>query len=334
MLPKADKLLEIIALQGDVVRLGLDLGGVMQLVVDRLPALLGADGAAIELAEGEHMVYRAASGIAGCSLGLRVDRRRSLSGLCVERAELLVCDDAEQDPRVDLSACRRVGLRSMLVLPLFHAGQPVGVLKAMAARVAGFSAAERALLTLLADVVAASMFHATRYAADDLYYRATHDALTGLANRALFMDRLRNQLLQGDRDGQAGALLLIDMDGLKAINDGHGHRCGDAALVELGRRLDLHARVSDTVARLGGDEFGLLLRPIEGDGGLEAALLRLRAAIALPFRAHGAELPLGASIGHALFPQEGVDAELLLELADQRMYEEKRSRAPARASVF
>ena len=334
MLPSKEKLLEVIGIQTDIARLGLDLGGVMNLVVQRTLGLADADGAAIELAEGEEMVYRAAAGRAECSLGLRLDRASSLSGLCVARGEVLRCDDAETDPRADREACRRVGLRSMVVVPLRHAGVTVGVLKAMSAEPAHFREAGIAVLGLLSELVGAAMYHATRYESDDLFHKATHDGLTGLANRSLFMDRLHTALAQSQRDGRPGALLIIDMDGLKQINDTHGHRMGDLALVELGRRLRECARSADTVARLGGDEFAMLLRPVAPDAGVEALVARVTQQIGAPFRTEGLVLALHASIGAAVFPAEAGDGAALLELADQRMYANKRSAKAARAAAF
>ena len=325
-----DKLLEVIALQSDIARLGLDLGGVMTLVTERLLPLMRADGAVVELAEGEHMVYRAVAGTASRCLGLRVSRAHSLSGLCVAQGRLLRCDDAETDTRVDRAACRRVGLRSMLVMPLNHQGTVVGVVKALSGQSGHFKAADEEVLGLLAGLIAAAMFHAGQHATDDLYHRATHDALTGLANRALFMDRLRSLLAQTEREpDRGGAVLLLDMDGLKPLNDNLGHRAGDAALVELARRLSQIGRISDTVARLGGDEFALLIWPIEGAAAAQAVATRIRRALAPAWAYKGRGLRLAASLGHALFPSEGVVADALVELADQRMYADKRHRQAA-----
>ena len=123
-----DQLLAIIRIQTEIAKLGLDFGGVMGLVVDKALVLVEAEGAVIELAEGDDMVYRAASGLAGGQVGLRVSRQSSLSGLCVETGQPMLCNDSENDPRVDLAACRKVGLRSMLVVPLKHDESVVGVL--------------------------------------------------------------------------------------------------------------------------------------------------------------------------------------------------------------
>lgn len=332
MLPSKQKLLEVIGIQTDIARLGLDLSGVMNLVAQKTLHLVDAGGSAIELAEGEEMVYRAAAGAAESSLGLRLDRATSLSGLCVARGEMLRCDDAETDARVDREACRRVGLRSMIVMPLKHGGVTVGVLKAMSATPGHFGADDIAVLDLLSEVVGAAMYHSTRYASDDLFHKATHDSLTGLANRSLFMDRLHTALSQSQRDGEPGGLLIIDMDGLKQINDSHGHRAGDKALIELGQRLSGCARASDTVARLGGDEFAMLLRPVNPGPGIEAVIARLSQQIATPFRPEGLDIELRASIGAAVFMAEGADIAALVELADQRMYAHKRRTKAARAA--
>lgn len=323
-MPSQEQLMEIIRIQTEIAKLGLDLGNVMQFVAEHTLPLVEADGAVIELAEGEDMVYRAAAGSAAGHLGLRLKRASSLSGHCIAQGKILRCDDSEQDDRVDREACRKVGLRSMLVMPLEHDGTVVGVLKAMSARPAKFDENDAILLGLLSEVIAAAMYFVTKLDADTLFYKATHDALTDLANRALFMDRLRNILNPNDRAYRPASVLMIDMDGLKGINDNYGHRAGDAAICELARRIRQVSRDSDTVARLGGDEFGIILSPCEQPRGTESAIKRLRRLIAEPFRFEEQALPFGASIGAANFPDDSHDIERLLELADQRMYAVKR----------
>jgi diguanylate cyclase (GGDEF)-like protein len=278
---------------------------------------------ALEMAEGDEMVYRAAAGMAEGALGLRLQRSHSLTGLCVAQGRALCCDDALIDPRCDRAACERLGLRSMVVVPLRHHGVTVGVLKAMSRRVGHFSEDHLALLGLVSELVAAAMYFATRYAPGELFHKATHDALTDLPNRSLFMDRLHAALAQVAREGQPLAVLMLDMNGLKSINDNFGHRAGDAALLEFARRLAGGLRQSDTAARLGGDEFGVLLRPLAADGP-EATMQRLAGQINGSFEFEGRRLPVGASIGAATFPEDGAEAVRLLELADQRMYRHKR----------
>jgi diguanylate cyclase (GGDEF)-like protein len=323
-LPSREKLLELIDIQTEVARQGLDLGGVMNLVVQRTLGLVDADGCVVALAEGDDMVYRAAAGKASDSLGLRLQRDASLSGQCVRQGSILRCEDALADSCTDRAACEALGLRSMIAVPLRHDGETVGVLKAMSRQIAHFNDRHLALLEPLSHLVGAAMYFATRYAPGELFHKATHDGLTDLPNRALFLDRLRSSLAQAVRDGQPLAVLMLDMNGLKPINDHHGHRTGDAALLEFSRRLTAAVRQSDTAARIGGDEFGVLLRPLAPEGGLEATMSRLALQLNGGFEFESRLLHVGASMGAACFPVDGADVAQLVDLADQRMYRHKR----------
>src|SRR5262245_20830879 len=127
--PTASQLLAVIRTQTEIAKLGLDLNGVMTLVAERAQATTGATGAVVELAEGDDMVYRAGVGSAVGTRGIRLSRSTSLAGMCVASASTLRCDDSESDARVDREACRKVGLRSMIVVPLIHHSEAVGALK-------------------------------------------------------------------------------------------------------------------------------------------------------------------------------------------------------------
>ena len=321
-----ERLLEVIRAQGEVVKLGPDLGAVMALVAERACALTGAAGAAVELAEGDDMVYRATAGTMQPHLGLHLARANSLSGQCVREAQPLYAADTETDARVDRAACRRIGVRSMGVVPLLHDGHAVGVLKVVAATPDAFSAGDINVLGLMSDLIGAAMFHAARHESSELFLRATHDALTGLPNRALFYDRLRQSLQRAQRSGERVAVLYLDMDGLKQINDALGHRAGDSAIRECAQRLRGVARLSDTVARLGGDEFGLLFAPTADRAGVEAQIARVESVLREPLEFEQRLLPLGASVGAALFPDDALEPDRLVEHADHAMYAAKRAR--------
>jgi signal transduction histidine kinase/HPt (histidine-containing phosphotransfer) domain-containing protein len=152
-----ERLRAIIATQHAVATAPRDLQTVMNTLVERAYELTGADGAVIELAEGDWMVYRAASGTAASHVGVRVAIASSLTGQCVREGRLLRCDDSETDPRVDREACRRVGLRSMIVVPLRHAGQVVGVLKVLSGRPGVFGNEVADMLELMSGLLAAAM---------------------------------------------------------------------------------------------------------------------------------------------------------------------------------
>lgn len=157
-------------------------------------------------------------------------------------------------------------------------------------------------------------------------HAAFHDALTGLPNRALLADRLRQAMGAMQRQGGTVAVAFLDLDGFKAVNDTHGHDAGDEVLQAVAARLSDGIRASDTAARLGGDEFVVLLTPLAGPGASRAICERLLRAILEPVRlASGAVVQVGSSIGVAHFPLDGVDAEVLLSRADQAMFESKRA---------
>lgn len=161
----------------------------------------------------------------------------------------------------------------------------------------------------------------------ELARRATHDALTGLPNRYLFEDRLRQALARLRREHDWLAVVYADLDGFKALNDRYGHPFGDAVLVEAARRLLLALRPSDTAARIGGDEFVILCEGLHHATGVaESILARLQAAFAQPFRIRGTGVTLGISAGFAVTDDPDCDPEDLVERADAAMYARKAAR--------
>jgi diguanylate cyclase (GGDEF)-like protein len=321
--------LEIIQTQTDIAKSGLELDEVMALVCQRSQLLTGASGGVVELVEGDEMVYRAASGIAEPQLGLRLHKLGSLSGLCIKRGEILYCSDSNTDDRVDKAACIKVGLRSMIVVPLNYLDATVGVLKVLSIQEDAFSEADIQVLRLMSELIAAAMFHASKLESNALYQLATHDPLTGLANRTLFHDRLRQLLAQAKRHSYKAGILSLDMDDLKVINDKYGHRVGDAALKEVAARINNMSRESDVVARFGGDEFVIILSRIGNRYGAEQQIQRLSQEMNKPFQFENYKLNLRVSIGLAVFPDDAVRVDALLELADQAMYCVKRARKVA-----
>jgi diguanylate cyclase (GGDEF)-like protein len=157
---------------------------------------------------------------------------------------------------------------------------------------------------------------------------ALYDALTGLANRRLFHDRLEQAFLSAQRNGNGFALMLLDLDRFKEINDTLGHQTGDAVLEHLAARLRDIARASDTVARLGGDEFALVLQGTSDSASALFVAERIRRALDDPFLVDGMTLELETSIGIAIFPRHGEDAEQLLKRADIALYASKDTHAP------
>ena len=156
-----------------------------------------------------------------------------------------------------------------------------------------------------------------------LTYLANHDALTGLPNRNLLNDRLSQAIAYASRSENQVALLFIDLDRFKYINDGLGHTFGDQVLIAISKRIPECLREGDTVARMGGDEFVVLLPAQKHEEDVVAVALKILDSIALPCLVDGRELLLGASIGIALYPRDGDDVDTLLKHADAAMYHAK-----------
>jgi diguanylate cyclase (GGDEF)-like protein/PAS domain S-box-containing protein len=157
----------------------------------------------------------------------------------------------------------------------------------------------------------------------EILHRAQHDALTGLANRVLLRDRLVQAIASARRSGEQFAVLFLDLDRFKNINDSLGHAAGDEVLKRVARRLRRCVRESDTLARMGGDEFVLLLRNVKDSRGPIAVARTISQQLYRPFDIDGRELSLTSSIGISLYPQDGSDGDQLIDRADTAMYRAK-----------
>jgi diguanylate cyclase (GGDEF)-like protein len=298
----------------------LDADEVMRVVAESAQTITGGTGGVVELAEGDEMVYRAATGGAAGFVGTRLKLKGSLSGLCVRTGNVLRCGDSETDVRVDREACRRIGVRSMVVVPLLHAEGPVGVLKVVSSEPECFDSRDIETLELLAGFIAASLTNASAYR--DESRRALHDPLTGLPNRTLLADRLEQALRHARRNKHHVAVVYLDLDGFKPVNDEHGHSAGDQLLRAVARELSRALRASDTVARVGGDEFVVICDRTDPAWG-DVITGRVHAAVASARRSMPFTAAVTASIGVAW--SDGQDSpEALLSAADASMYEAKR----------
>jgi diguanylate cyclase (GGDEF)-like protein/PAS domain S-box-containing protein len=149
---------------------------------------------------------------------------------------------------------------------------------------------------------------------------ATQDPLTRLPNRALFSDRLDHALTHAKRTGCKAAVLFVDLDDFKSVNDSFGHELGDLLLQSVAQRLLDCVRESDTAARLGGDEFTILLENLVDQAGAVLVARNVLAALSAPFSLKGRSVSISSSIGISIYPDDSQDAEVLLKFADQAMY--------------
>jgi diguanylate cyclase (GGDEF)-like protein len=217
------------------------------------------------------------------------------------------------------------GLYAGLAVPLLHRGTCLGVLMVGIQGNDGrsFDADDARLASLFAGQVAAAL--SVSEALQQQRHAALHDALTGLPNRTLLNNRLEQAIACAERDDRSLALLLLDLDHFKEVNDTLGHAFGDELLQEVSRRLSGALRDSDTVARLGGDEFAVILPDADAEAARCVARQVLQ-SLKQPITLHGKDLEIEGSIGIAVYPDHGATSAILLRSADVAMYVAKGNR--------
>lgn len=182
---------------------------------------------------------------------------------------------------------------------------------------------DRELLQFVSTQVATAIER--KQAESRLHHMAHHDALTDLPNRTLFNDRFDMALRRARREGEQLALLVLDLDDFKNINDNLGHAAGDRVLRQVSRYLEQCLRETDTVGRMGGDEFTVLLTNIHGPEDVELIVEKIHAVFEQPFDLGGEGVTVSASIGSAVYPEHGESMDKLLHHADAGMYSMKRA---------
>jgi len=215
----------------------------------------------------------------------------------------------------------KAGLHCAFGFPVMAGAQPLGVMEFFGRDI---KQPDGALLSIAQSIGSQiGQFIVRKQAEEALRFVATHDALTGLPNRVMFSQRLDHAIRQAQRHGQRLAVLFIDLDRFKVINDTLGHDYGDSLLREAARRLSQGLRSSDTVARLGGDEFVVLLEEIADPMLVAGVAQKLNAVLAERFVLAGSEYHVTASIGVSLYPDDSENAQALVKNADVAMYRAK-----------
>ena len=251
-------------------------------------------------------------------------------GRAIAENRLVVIHDYQASPDA-LANSAGTDLHAAMAAPVREDGVTVGSLVVASVDPGRrYSPAEQEVLKAFADhaslaVTDARTVQSLRQALEDARHDAMHDVLTNLPNRALLSDRLAHAIARKGRRGGGIALVYLDLDGFKHVNDSLGHDMGDELLVALSRRFATAVRDSDTVARLGGDEFAVLIEDVSGGADAIEVADRLLDALVPPVELGGREVVLSASIGVALGDAGTADSQALLRNADLAMYEAKRA---------
>jgi diguanylate cyclase (GGDEF)-like protein/PAS domain S-box-containing protein len=257
-------------------------------------------------------------------------------GRAIERRAPVILNDYQSQSGTETPA-GKAGVRAAIAVPLLHEGRIMGGLSVNTYDEARrFNAEDAEVLELLAGIASAILASLERtaelalanrdlsQARDEAQHQALHDGLTGLPNRTLLRDRLQQAILVAQRDNSSLALLIMDLDHFKDVNDTLGHHSGDELLQQVAARLRSALRASDTVARMGGDEFAIIL-PMASDASLASRVAEhLVRTLEQPFLVAEQSVSIGASIGIALYAEHGTDAKTLLRHADVAMYVAKR----------
>ncbi len=257
-------------------------------------------------------------------------RQRGMGGTAIRDGRPVVVRDIATDPLFEPwreEAARR-GFRSCIALPLKDREGVLGTLGIYSGDPDAFDEKEVGVLQELADdlaygIVSLREAQAREQAEQKLAYQTNYDTLTGLANRNLFLDRLRQTTVHAARSGRQVALLMLDLDRFKAINESLGHGAGDVLLKHVAARLAAGLRPGDTVARLSGDEFAVAMSDVAKAEDIAPVARKLLAALKRPLLLDGREISTGASMGISLYPKDGAEVERLMQNADAAMYSAK-----------
>ena len=306
---------------GKAMNLVLDLQEVLQTILDCAHELLGSRDGSIMLVHGEDELRTVCASGESAARGARLRFGEGIAGRVASTREPLLVSGIIAAERATVEPRGHRPSMSSLSVPLIHRDVLLGVLNINATESHPYTEHHLRALSLFGEQAAAAIANARLYEEQRLLasqnvYQALHDLLTNLPNRALFLDRVTHALSRRRRKDQLLALLFLDLDDFKLINDSLGHSAGDEVLISFAERLRGCMRSGDALARFGGDEFAVLIEEISSPAHAVAAAERILALFAEPFTVGGRSIWMRASIGISVESLAASSAEALLRNAD------------------
>jgi len=329
----------IINTQDKIYESKFNLDAFLHMAAEQIQQLTHANGMTIELIEDNHFVCRAATGSMTKYAGRREDKNNGLSGLCITTHQVFRSNDIHHDALIHSEEIHEMDAQSVVVAPLFHEGNSVGVIKMTSDHTNAFSDIDIQSIRVMSGVINFAITFHTMYehtktlekekthTLDNLRklerkfkHASQHDELTGLPNRALFNEYLHIHMAKAKRKKHLIVLMYLDIDHFKNVIETMGHVVADKLLRAFANRFKQCTRSSDIAARFGGDEFTLLIDDMKDMNEIIVIADKILQAIRQPFQIDDKSINITASIGIAYMKDKDINADNLIKQADQALY--------------
>jgi diguanylate cyclase (GGDEF)-like protein len=316
----------------------------LNIAANQVHNMTGASGTVIELVKGDDLLHQVALGCMEKFAGLRTDKNNGISGLCISTHQIIRAEDAENDSRIDIKECLQMKARSLIVTPFFYGNHASGVIKVISDRLNAFTDIDIQTIHVIAGLIGSAMTQHHLHEASQTSlqekeralenlrkmekktkHMAHHDYLTGLPNRNLFNDQLTLTLAKAKRKKQLIALMYLDVDHFKNVNETYGHALGDTLLQAIAHRLKQCLRASDLAARFGGDEFVVLIDDIKEVQDAIVISNKILQAMRQPFNLGDKPLSITMSIGISFLRDVDITADDFIRQSDQALFISKNS---------
>lgn len=322
----------------------ISLDAFIKIAAQQVQNLTNASGIAIAMVDKENLVYKTAIGSLAKYAGQQVDKNNGIAGLCISTHQVIRSEDVENDSRIDNEESHKLQAKSLVIAPFFHENNVAGMIKIVSSELNAFTEIDIQSIRVIAGLIGYAVGqHILQESTQKLSQQKTHaledlrklekkikhithhDFLTGLPNQNSFNDQLDVMLTKAKRKKHLLALMYLDIDNFKNVNDNMGHAIGDKLLHAFANRLKQCLRSSDLVARFGGDEFILLLDDIKEVQDAMVISNKILQAMRQPFNLGNKSLNITTSIGIAFLRDFEISADDFIKQADQALYISKNS---------